>query len=190
MAEIVLFHSALGLRDVEQMAAERIRSAGHHVVTPDLYAGKTASSVDQGLEFMAEVGWQTICGRAREALASIPDTAVMIGLSMGAGVISEVWPERDASQGVVVLHALAAIPANLRSRFPLAVHVADPDVFAMPDHVAAWRNRAALAKSDAEIFTYPNVGHFFTDEALPEYDSTASELAWSRVLAFLQKRLQ
>jgi dienelactone hydrolase len=37
MAQVVMFHSALGLRDAELTAAERLRAAGHDVLTPDLY---------------------------------------------------------------------------------------------------------------------------------------------------------
>ncbi|MFG2142257.1 dienelactone hydrolase family protein, partial [Streptomyces sp. NPDC048650] len=36
MAHIALFHSVLGLRSAELSAAQRLRRAGHEVVTPDL----------------------------------------------------------------------------------------------------------------------------------------------------------
>ncbi|BCM19286.1 dienelactone hydrolase family protein [Mesorhizobium sp. J8] len=184
---IVLFHSSLGLRAVERKAAERMRGAGHQVITPDLYSGETASSVAEGLALMAKIGWQTICSRAREAIAGIPETAVMVGHSMGAGVISEVWPERAASKGVALLHGQADIPANVGPGFAVSVHVADPDPFATPDEVAAWRGRAAKAGFKARVFTYPSLGHFFTDDGLPDYDPAATDLAWWRVLAFLQE---
>lgn len=35
---VVLFHSMVGLRPVELSAAERLRTAGHRVRTPDLFA--------------------------------------------------------------------------------------------------------------------------------------------------------
>lgn len=64
MASVVLFHSVLGLRRVEAGAAERLRAAGHCVITPDLYAGATAASVEDGIEVMRSIGWDTICGRS------------------------------------------------------------------------------------------------------------------------------
>jgi dienelactone hydrolase len=38
VAQVVVFHSAYGLRQVELTAAERLRAAGHDVLTPDLLA--------------------------------------------------------------------------------------------------------------------------------------------------------
>lgn len=40
MAEVVLFHSALGLRTGVAAAADRLRAAGHTVHTPDYYDGE------------------------------------------------------------------------------------------------------------------------------------------------------
>src|SRR5438067_1865185 len=48
MAHVALFHSMLGLRPVERLAAERLRQVGHLVTTPDLYDGRTASSMADG----------------------------------------------------------------------------------------------------------------------------------------------
>lgn len=187
MASIVLFHSALGLRSVEHKAADRMRRAGHDVATPDLYAGLSAASMDEGLALMGSVGWETICARARVALAPVPENALLVGHSMGAGVISEVWPDRRTVAGIVLLHALADIPETARRNMPVAVHVADPDPFAPPEQVAGWSTRASHADVAAEIFTYPGIGHFYTDEALPDYNAVATETTWSRVLTFLDK---
>ncbi|MBZ9767438.1 dienelactone hydrolase family protein [Mesorhizobium sp. CA6] len=186
MAAIVLFHSALGLRAVEHQAAERMRSAGYDVVMPDLYAGLTAASVDDGLDLMSNVGWETICDRARVALLQTSPDAVLAGHSMGAGVISAVWSERVAAAGIVLLHGLADIPSNVRRHIPVAVHVADPDAFAQPEQVADWSASAKRCHVRAEIFTYPGIGHFYTDQALPDYDASAAELTWLRVQAFLK----
>ena len=41
MAEVVLFHSVLGLRPVVRAAADRLGAAGHAVHTPDYYDGET-----------------------------------------------------------------------------------------------------------------------------------------------------
>jgi dienelactone hydrolase len=44
MAHVVMFHSAYGLREAELTAAERLRAAGHDVLTPDMYAGDPVNS--------------------------------------------------------------------------------------------------------------------------------------------------
>lgn len=104
---------------------------------------------------------------------------------MGAGVVSSVWPDRALSSGIVLLHGLAEIPRNVRRGIPIAVHVADPDQFAPPEELAVWTAVAEKAGAVADVFTYPNVGHFFTDETLPDYDAAATDQTWERVLSFL-----
>ncbi|HEY6434665.1 MAG TPA: dienelactone hydrolase family protein [Acetobacteraceae bacterium] len=185
MTTIVLFHSVLGLRQVEMEAADRMRALGHTVVAPDLYAGLAANSMDEGFAIMNSVGWKTICRRAQNALDLAPETAVLAGHSMGAGVIGSMWPGRPMCDGVVLLHGLAEIPQNVRHRTPIAVHVADPDPFAPPEEIAKWTMTAKRAGVRADIFSYPTAGHFYTDRTLPDFDQAATEQTWARLLDFL-----
>jgi dienelactone hydrolase len=183
---IVLFHSVFGLRPVELEAGERFRAAGHKVVTPDLYAGRSATSIEEGFELMAEIGWPAICERAERAAVDLPDMTVLAGISMGAGVVASLWPRRPHARGVLLLHALADIPDNVRSGLPAEVHVADRDSFAPPEQLTAWQATAARAGIAPRVFTYAGVGHFYTDASLPDYDAAAARAAWQRALAFLE----
>jgi dienelactone hydrolase len=56
MAEVVLFHSVLGLRLGVIAAADRLRVAGHTVHTPDLYDGEVFDDLER---------WHAQRGRAR-----------------------------------------------------------------------------------------------------------------------------
>ncbi|HEX3913581.1 MAG TPA: dienelactone hydrolase family protein [Steroidobacteraceae bacterium] len=188
MAHVVLFHSVLGLRPVELSAAERLRLAGHDVVTPDLYEGRTASTLDQGFGLMHEIGWPAITQRARRSVEGLPLDAVLGGISMGAGVVGTLLPDRPYAAAVLLLHALADIPTAARAGLPIQVHVADPDDFAPPADIAAWLDAAALTGVDARVFTYRHVGHFYSDPSLPDHDEHASSLTWHRILDFLQSQ--
>ncbi|MEV6832153.1 dienelactone hydrolase family protein [Amycolatopsis sp. NPDC051102] len=187
MADIVVFHSVLGLRPTELAFAGRLREAGHRVTTPDLYAGRTTSTLEEGFALKDAVGWETIARRARDAVRELPAETVLIGVSMGAGVVETVLPHRPATAGVVLLHALGALPAGIRAGLPVQVHVADPDPIAPPAQVAAWREAAARSGADARVYTYPGIGHFYTDADGPEHDSAAAELTWDRVAGFLSR---
>jgi dienelactone hydrolase len=185
---IVLFHSMLGLRPAELDGAERLRAAGHPVVTPDLYAGATASTLEEGFAVKDAVGWETIVGRARDAVAAQPADAVLVGVSMGAGVVHELLPGRPHTAGVLLLHGLAPLPASVRAGLPVEVHVADPDdVFAPPAQVAAWREAAARSGADARVFTYPGAGHFYTDADGPDHDAAAAARTWQRATDFVRR---
>jgi len=185
MAQLVLFHSACGLREVELTAARRLRAAGHEVLTPDLYAGQAADDLDTALSLMDAIGWEVICGRARQALDPVPGRAVLAGFSMGAGVIGSVWDRRPQAAGVVLLHGIAPVPASVRPGLPVQVHVADEDRFAPRQAVAQWQDGAVDAGVAAEVFTYPGAGHFYTDARLADYHAFSASLTWQRVTAFL-----
>jgi dienelactone hydrolase len=182
VVNIVVFHSVLGLRPVELGAAERLRAAGHDVVTPDLYSGLTAPDLDEGFALMDRVGWAAITRRASDAVRDLPPGTVLLGVSMGCGVVQDVLPDRPGTAGVLLLHALAGLPASARDGLPVQVHVADPDPIAPPAEVTAWRT----ANPGAEVFTYPGAGHFYTDAEGLDHDEVAAALTWRRVLEFLR----
>jgi dienelactone hydrolase len=185
MAIVALFHSVFGLRKVEIAAARRMENAGHTVITPDLYSGRVASSLEDGFELMATIGWETICRRARAALDLVPETTVLAGHSMGAGVVANVWPDRQACAGIILVHGLAKVPDNARRGIPITVHVADRDQFAPADDIGAWTTTAIEAGANAKVFTYANAGHFYTDQTLADHDPDATERTWERILSFL-----
>lgn len=62
---------------------------------------------------------------------------MLVGFSMGAGVVHELLPHRPDTLGVLLLHGLAEIPANTREGLSVQLHVADPDPIAAPAQVAA-----------------------------------------------------
>jgi dienelactone hydrolase len=185
MTHIVLFHSVYGLRSVEKRAADRLRAAGHEVVTPDLYAGQVATTLADGYALKDRVGWTTIERRAHDAVRDLPGDTVLVGFSMGAGVVHELLPHRFDTAGVLLLHGLAEIPATARAGLPVHLHVADPDPLALPAEVAAWRDAAARTGAAVRVFTYPGAGHFYTDAELPDHDEPAKTLTWQRILDFL-----
>ncbi|MFI1416562.1 dienelactone hydrolase family protein [Streptomyces sp. NPDC020731] len=182
---IALFHSVLGLRPVELLAAERLRRAGHEVSAPDLFGHETAATIDEGYQLVERIGWRTVVDRARQALGDMPGGAVLAGVSMGAGVVAELWPERPDTLGVLLLHATTALPASVRPGLRMQLHAAEPDDFAPPEDVAALRRAATEKRIHLEIFRYAGASHFYTDLGHPGHDPAAAELTWRRVLDFL-----
>jgi dienelactone hydrolase len=185
VTSIALFHSVYGLRPAVLAAAVRLRAAGHTVVTPDLYAGRVAASIEEGFELAEQTGWETIVGRAREAMSALPSDAVLAGLSMGAGVVGSLLPERPDSAGLLLLHGTGADPGTLRAGLPVELHIADPDPMFPPAEVAAWCQAMTNAGARMQLHKYPGAGHFFTDPHVAEYDARASNLAWERSFTFL-----
>lgn len=183
MATVVWFHSVLGLRPVELAAATLLREAGHEVWTPDLYDGATARTLNEGFAIKDHIGWDVLEDHARAVLADLPEDTVLGGFSMGAVMAQVLAPGRPDAAALVMLHGLVEPPPGTRADLPIHLHVADPDSFAPPATIDRLR-----AAGDAQVFTYPGAGHFYTDESLPDHDADATTLTWQRVLAFLADR--
>lgn len=185
MATVILFHSVRGLRALEREGAERLRALGHRVVTPDLFDGQVAGSVDEGFALKDAIGWRTLCERAEAAVGGQPASAVIGGFSFGAAIASHLWEKRPETSGVLLLHSIVGIPDNARDGVPVQLHLADPDIYEPAEDVAEWRAMAERSPIALEAFTYPGVGHLYTDASLPDYDAEAARLTWGRVERFL-----
>lgn len=185
MALIILFHSVYGLRLVELDVAARLRAGGHSVVTPDLYGGLAADTIEDGFALADRVGWSAITGRARAAADEQPGDVVLAGISMGASVVEALLPDRARIAGVLLWHGLADIPSTVRGGLPAQAHLADPDPYFPADRVARWTDAATAGPAVVDVFTYPQVGHFFTDSTLPDHDPSAAALVWERSVGFL-----
>lgn len=183
---MVLFHSVIGRRPAVLAAADLLRSAGHTVVAPDLYAGRVAATADEGFALCEQIGWPTILQRSRQALAGLPAQTVLAGLSMGASVAAALLGERPGTAGLLLLHNTGGGDADaVRSGLPLHLHIADPDVYQSAAEVAAWEQAMSGAGAAVQVFRYPGAGHLFTDPDSPDHDEPAAALAWERGLRFL-----
>ncbi|GAB77584.1 Dienelactone hydrolase [Austwickia chelonae] len=191
MAEVVIFHSALGRRPGVFDAARRLRDQGHTVHTPDLYEGVSfdggPGGYDAGVLRMEEIGWTTIVDRAWSCVEELPGELVYLGFSMGAGIAQELAIHRPGARGAVLIGGGGAYDDE---PWPLGVpvdahHMVDDpwvDEFA-PVRLA---RLAARAGSCSSVYLYPGDQHLFTDPDLPEeYDHGLTELVWRRVMRFL-----
>lgn len=186
MASVALFHSVFGLRPAVHTAADRMRAAGHTVVTPDLYGEPPVGTLAEGFALAERIGFATIVERARAAVRDLPATAVLAGFSMGAGVVDALLPDRPDTAGVL-LFAGAGDFHGVRPGLRAQLHVADPDLdFLPPADVERWRDGMAAAGAVVEVYRYPGVGHLWLDEDLSDHDPLAADLTWQRCAEFLR----
>lgn len=184
MAHVLLFHSVIGLRPAVLTAAERLRAAGHTVLTPDLFEGVVVDTVDEGFELLNEIGPEVVQQRARQAAAHLPGGGVLAGLSMGASFAQAIAEREPRVGGLLLLHGTAGTPRRMPSGLDAQLHVAAHDEYESADAIMAWELAMARLGTHPEVFTYPG-GHLFTDDASPDYDASSSELTWERCLRFL-----
>jgi dienelactone hydrolase len=128
-----------------------------------------------------------ICRRASEAVKKLPASTMLVGFSMGAGVISSLWELRPESKAVLLFHGLAEIPRNVRPEIKVQTHIAEVDPFVFAKQRAQWTESAQTAGLLIENHSYSDTGHFFTDSNSLDFNAAASELAWKRALDFLDR---
>ena len=191
MAEVVLFHSALGLTPGATASAHELRQAGHTVHTPDLFAGRTFDSIEAGVGHAEELGFGEVLQRGARAVAELPAELVYVGFSLGVLPAQMLAQTRPGARGAVLCYSCVPV-SEFGDRWPdgvpVQVHGMDADpVFMGEGDVDAARDLVSQA-ADAELFLYPGDQHYFADRTLPSYDPAAAALLTERVLAFLAAR--
>jgi dienelactone hydrolase len=191
MAEVVLFHHALGLTPGVQAFADELRRAGHTVHTPDLFRGSTFDSIDAGVAHAQDMGFAELLRRASAAVRDLPVAVVYAGFSLGVVSAQMLAQTRPGARGAVLCYSCLSV-LEFGERWPDGVPVqvhgmdADPVFMEEGDVDAA---RALVAETaDAELFLYPGDQHYFADSTLPSYDPAAAALLTERVLTFLAAR--
>ena len=188
MAEVVLFHHAQGQTPGFEAFADELRAAGHTVHTPDLYDGRTFATLDEGVGYAKQVGFDVLPERARVAAESLPNNVVYAGFSLGAMPAQMLAQTRSGAKGAL-LFAAAFPPSEFGGLWPegvpLQIHMMEADEWVLEGDLDAARELDKTVEG-AELFLYPGDRHLFADNSLPDYDEKAAELLTERVLAFLK----
>lgn len=184
MAEMILFHHALGLTPGVIAFADDLRAAGHTVHTPDSYDGNVFDDLDEGIGYAKQTGFGTVMERGIAAAHALPAEVVYAGLSLGVMPAQQLAQTRPGAKGAVLMHAavpLGEFGDTWPSGVPLQIHTMQDDD--MGD-VAEARDLAE-AVDGAELFLYPGDRHLFTDRSIAAFDEAAAKLVTERVLRFL-----
>ena len=187
MAEVVVFHHALGLTDPVRRFADALRDAGHTVHTPDLYDGRTFAQLEDGLAYSEELGGpMAVVDRGRAAVDSLPAEIVYVGFSLGVLPAQSLAQTRPGARGAVLCYSALPLgtwgdnwPATWSDGVRLQLHILEGD-----EDVEFARGLAATVDG-AELFFYSGTEHYFA-----EHDDQAAALLTERVLDFLATRLK
>jgi dienelactone hydrolase len=189
MAEVVLFHHALGLTPGVVDFADKLRGAGEAVHTPDLYDGRTFETFEDGIHHAEEIGFGEVIDRGVRAVDGLSAELVYAGFSLGVLPAQKLAQTRPGARGALLFYSCIPVsefspawPAGV----PVQVHGMDADpIFVGEGDVDA--ARALVESTDqAELFLYPGDQHYFADSTLPSYDADAAALLLERTLAFLR----
>src|SRR4029079_18665569 len=134
MADVLLFHHVQGLTPGVVAFADTLRAAGHAVHTPDLFDGRTFSSIDEGMAFIDRAGRDEVAERGVRIADDLPADLVYAGFSFG-----EMIAQRLAQTGTCACAPLlfySCIPSSGEwacgpwpEGVPVQIHGADADPY-------------------------------------------------------------
>ncbi|KQX07614.1 MULTISPECIES: dienelactone hydrolase family protein [unclassified Leifsonia] len=188
MADVVLFHHAQGLTAGVAAFAEQLTAAGHTVTAPDLYSGHTFDTLDEGLAYAREVGFEKLLDDGVAAGESIGGEPVYLGFSLGVLPAQKLAQTRPEARGAVLLHSFVPVSEFGEAwpdEVPVQVHAMDADTFFVDDGDLDAARDLLATTARAQLFLYPGDAHLFADSSLPDYDEVAAALLTRRVLEFL-----
>jgi len=191
MAEVLLFHHALGQTTGLFAFADELRRAGHTVHTPDLFDGRTFDTIEAGVAYAEEIGFGEVIERGVHAADGLPSELVYAGFSIGVLPAQKLAQTRPGARGALLFYSCvptsafgSAWPADV----PVQIHGMDADPLFVGEGDLDAARALVASTTNAELFLYPGDQHYFADSSLPSYDAPAAELLMGRVLAFLEAR--
>lgn len=188
MAEVVVYHHVQGLTDGVRAFADDLRAEGHTVHSPDMFGGRTFPTIEDGIAFAQEQGFDKLVEGGVAAAADLPSEVVYVGFSFGAMPAQQLAQTKPGARGALLIYGVVpftefgdAWPADV----PVQIHAMDNDAWFLEDLPSA----QALADSTdaAELFLYPGDKHLFADASTSDYDAEAAALLMERVRAFLAR---
>jgi dienelactone hydrolase len=189
MAELVLYHHVQGLTTGVGAFADELRRAGHTVHVPDLFDGRTFPTLEEGMAYAREMGFDTLMERGVATADELGPALVYAGFSFGVMPAQRLAQTRAGARGALLFESCLPVSEfgdSWPTGVPVQVHGMDADpIFAGEGDLDAARALVASTQQ-AELFLYPGAVHLFADSSLPSYDEDAAALLMRRVVDFLE----
>lgn len=186
---VLLLHSWWGRGPAALEWAALLGSAGFRVVVPDLFGGRTASTVAEARQLVASIGQETAYDVAASAAGTVSSRGVpwaVVGFSLGG-----LFAARLAGLGAAGPHQLhlfygGGAPAGPVSATRRAwLHMVPDDPYFTADERSTTEQSLAGAGVVTSAYVYPRAQHWFAERGTPGFDAAAFGRARARVLADL-----
>jgi carboxymethylenebutenolidase len=194
---VLVLHAWWGLTPFFKQLCDRLAKEGFLTLAPDLYADKTASTIDEAKALMEQRDdeyMQRTAVAAVQTLRQHPLNSAgalgAVGFSMGADWAIQLatrMPE-DIRAAVLFYGVGEGDFSQCRTRFQ--GHFAVGDEWEDEKWVRYTEEKMTSAGLHPEFFWYDGAGHWFFEDNNPHYNAEAAALAWQRTLKFLREQLQ
>jgi len=193
-AGLILLHAWWGLNDDVKKRAEILRREGYTVVTPDLFGGRVAKTINEAKALTSgeqenEDKITEMVDDAVTDLAKTVDAIAIVAWSFGVWYAWKMGITRaDKVKALVLFYGIGPNEPDAPTSAVLS-HYAETDPYEDINFARQVEKEMKAAGHDVTVELYPGTKHWFDEPSKPEYDKAASELAWERSRAFLRKHL-
>ena len=193
---VLVLHAWWGLTDIFKQVCDRLAQEGFIALAPDLYHGKTTSSIEEAEQLAStmesEEASQDIAASIDYLLKQpeVRGKLAIVGFSLGgAYALDATITMAEEIAGAVIFYATYPGLDYSRASAAYLGHFAQNDPFEPTESVAELEQDLRAAGRPATFYTYPGTHHWFFEENRPEYDASAAHLAWQRTIEFLHQQL-
>jgi carboxymethylenebutenolidase len=192
---LILLHAWWGLNEDVRNRAELLRKEGYTVVTPDLFGGRVAKTIDEAKALTAgeeknEAKITKIVDAAVTELAKTVDRIGIVAWSFGVWYAWKMGITRsDRVRALVLFYGIGPNEPD-EPKTPVLAHYAEHDEFEDIGFARTVEKEMRADGRDVTVELYPGTKHWFDEPSRPEYGKAASDLAWERSRAFLSKHVR
>jgi carboxymethylenebutenolidase len=200
---VLVLHAWWGLTQPFRQICDRLAEAGFVALAPDLYHGKTTTTIEEAEALVAALNQNEervsgdIAGAVqvlRQHVATPPaggrGKLAVIGFSLGGAYALDLSvKEAEEIAAVVTFYCAYSGLEYSRAKAAYLCHFAEHDPFDPPEAFAEMEQEIQAAGRPVTGYTYPGTTHWFFEENRPEYDAQAARVAWERTVEFLHERL-
>lgn len=190
---VLVLHAWWGLKPFFKQVCDRLAEQGFTAFAPDLYQGRVAKTIDEAKAFMEQNDFELMSATVEAAVkylkAQTGSPLGVVGFSMGSGWALAVAANVPDVKAVVQFYGAGEADYS-QIQAKILGHFAEVDEWEPIEYVRQMEEGMKAANLDVNLVTYPNVAHWFVEEDRPEFDASASALAWERTYEFLKQNLK
>lgn len=179
--------------------ADRLADAGYVALAPDLYRGAHAANVDEARKLQLGLAMDQAAIEISDAVQYLAKHSAEQGgvgaVGFGMGGSLALWSAAFVDE-IVVAVGFYPPRASMSPRWDkyagkvAMIHATEGDGGSAAPGIAEAVASITAAGGRVEVYDYAGTHHaFFNDEQPEVYDPAAAELAWSRTLDLLGRRL-
>ena len=194
---VLVIHAWWGLTDFFKEVCDRLASDGFVALAPDLYNGKTASTIDEAKRLRSKAKSVVVQKELNGAVDLLSTLFAVSGKRIGVlgfslGAYWSMWlATKRPSEVAAVTVFYGTRGGNYRkARAAFLGHLAERDEYEPEKSVREVEAQLRFAGREVAFHVYPRTGHwFFEEDRADAYNPEAANLAWERTTQFFHKNL-